>query len=72
MEDKASRVFYFLLFIFGWIGVIWSVYAFCVNAYNNTMNVFTDNPSYFILLCVSLISIAAADFMFEQRKQAKP
>lgn len=71
MEPKIARVFYFLLFYLGWVGMLWTVYVFCINAYNNTLNIFTDNPSYFILLCVSLISIATADFMFEQTGRTK-
>jgi len=71
MEDKAFRVLYLLLFYFGWIGILWTVYAFCLNAYNNTMSAFTDSPSYFILLCVSLISIATADFMLKQRNRVR-
>jgi hypothetical protein len=60
MEYKASRILYFLLFYLGWVGILWTVYAFCLNAYNNTMTTFTENPSFFILLCVSLMSIAMA------------
>jgi len=71
METKVSRVLYFLLFYLGWVGVLWTVYAFCINAYNDTLNVFTDSPSYFILLIVSLISVATANLMFEQLSRAK-
>ena len=71
METKVSRILYFLLFYLGWVGVLWTVYAFCINAYNDTLNVFTDNPSYFILLIVSLISVATANLMFEQLSRAK-
>jgi len=66
MKDKASRILYFLLFYLGWIGILWTVYAFCINAYNGTMIIFTETPSYFTLLCVSLMSIATA-FILEQR-----
>jgi len=71
MEAKVSRILYFLLFYSGWVGILWTVYAFCINAYNDTLNVFTDSPSYFILFCVSLMSIATADFMFGQKGQTK-
>jgi hypothetical protein len=60
MEDRASRILYFLLFYLGWIGILWTAYAFCLNAYNKTMDVFTETPSFLILLCVSLMSIATA------------
>jgi hypothetical protein len=70
MEDKASRILYFLLFFLGWIGILWTAYVFCVNAYNKTMGIFTEDPSFFILLCVSLMSIATA-FMFEQTGRTK-
>lgn len=60
MEDKASRILYFLLFYLGWIGILWTAYAFSTNAYNNTMDSFIENPIFFILLCVSLMSIATA------------
>ena len=60
MEEKASRILYFLLFYLGWIGILWTAYAFGTNAYNNTMDVFIENPTFFILLCVSLMSIATA------------
>jgi len=65
MEEKSSRILYFLLFYFGWIGILWTAYAFCLNAYNETMTAFTESPSYFILLCVSLISIAIAEFLLK-------
>jgi hypothetical protein len=60
MEDKASRILYFLLFYLGWIGILWTAYAFSTNVYNNTMDVFIENPTFFILLCVSLMSVATA------------
>ena len=65
MEDKAFRILYFLLFYLGWIGILWTAYAFCINAYNKTISIFMENPSFFILLCVSLMSIATA-FILEQ------
>ena len=37
-----------------------TVYAFFMNAYNKTMSDFVENPSFFILLCISLMSIATA------------
>ena len=70
MEDKASRILYFLLFYLGWIGILWTVYAFAINAYNKTMSIYAENPSFFILLCVSLISIAAA-IMLERTGHTK-
>lgn len=70
MENRASRILYFLLFYLGWIGILWAVYVFCLNAYNQTMDIFAENPSFFILLCVSLMSIATA-FILEQIGQAK-
>ncbi len=70
MEDKAFRILYFLLFYLGWIGILWTAYAFGVNVYNNTMNIITENPSFFILLCVSLMSIATA-LILEQTGQTK-
>lgn len=70
MEDKAARILYFLLFYLGWIGILWTAYAFCINAYNKTMSIITENPSFFILLCVSLMSIATA-FILEQAGQTK-
>jgi len=70
MDDKASRILYFLLFYLGWIGILWTAYAFCINAYNKTMKTLTENPSFFILLCVSLISIATA-FMLERTGRTK-
>jgi hypothetical protein len=60
MENKTSRILYFLLFYLGWIGILWTAYAFFVNAYNGTTDILTENPSFFILLCVSLMSIAIA------------
>ena len=60
MEDKASRILYFQLFYLGWIGILWTVYAFSTNAYNNTIETFIENPTFFILLCVSLMSMATA------------
>jgi len=60
MKNKASRMLYLLLFCLGWIGVSWTVYAFFMNAYNKTMSDFVENPSFFILLCISLMSIATA------------
>lgn len=71
MEVKASRILYLLLFYSGWIGILGTIYAFCINAYNDTLNVITDNPSYFILFCVSLVSIAIADFMIGQTGRTK-
>ena len=70
MEDLASRLLYFLLFYLGWIGILWSAYIFCLNAYNQTMDVFAENPSFFVLLCVSLISIATA-LMLERTERPK-
>ena len=70
MEDLASRLLHFLLFCLGWIGILWSAYIFCLNAYNQTMDVFADNPSFFVLLCVSLISIATA-LMLERTEKPK-
>lgn len=70
MKDKAFRTLYFLLFYLGWIGILWTAYAFGINAYNKTMSIFTENPSFFILLCVSLMSIATA-FMLEQTGRTK-
>jgi hypothetical protein len=70
MDDKASRILYFLLFFLGWIGMFWTVYAFFLNAYNGTIEIITENPSFFTLLCVSLISIATA-FILEKTVQTK-
>jgi len=70
MEDLASRLLHFLLFYLGWIGILWSAYIFCLNAYNQTMDVFAENPSFFVLLCVSLISIATA-LMLERTEKPK-
>ncbi|MEM3700734.1 MAG: hypothetical protein QXL57_07725 [Candidatus Bathyarchaeia archaeon] len=70
MNDKASRILYFMLFILGWIGIFWTVYAFFLNAYNGTMEIITENPSFYTLLCVSLISIATA-FILEKTVQTK-
>jgi hypothetical protein len=70
MNDKASRILYFLLFILGWIGIFWTVYAFFLNAYNGTMEIITENPSFFTLLCISLMSIATA-FILEKVAQIK-
>jgi hypothetical protein len=70
MNDKASRILYFLLFFLGWIGIFWTVYAFFLNAYNGTIEIITENPSFFTLLCVSLISIATA-FLLEKIVQTK-
>ena len=70
MENRASRILYFLLFYLGWIGILWVAYVFCLNAYNRTMGIFAENPSFLILLCVSLMSIATA-FILEQTGQAK-
>jgi hypothetical protein len=70
MDDKASRILYFLLFFLGWIGIFWTVYAFFLNAYNGTIEIITENPSFFTLLCVSLISIATA-FLLEKIVQTK-
>lgn len=63
MEERSSRILYFLLFYLGWIGILWTAYAFCLNVYNETVTALTESPSYFILLCVSLISIAIAEFL---------
>jgi hypothetical protein len=65
MDDKASRILYFLLFFLGWIGIFWTVYAFFLNVYNGTIEIITENPSFFTLLCVSLMSIATA-FILEK------
>jgi len=70
MDGKATRILHFLLFYLGWIGILWTAYAFCMNAYNETINVFTESPSYFILLCVSLMSIATA-LILDQISQTK-
>ena len=60
MEDKASRGLHLLLFYLGWVGILWAVYVFLLNSYSGDMSVFTEDPSYFMLLCVSLMSIAIA------------
>jgi len=65
METRASRILYFLLFCLGWIGILWAAYVFGLHAYNHTMDIVAENPSFFILLCVSLMSIATA-FILEQ------
>lgn len=65
MNDAAPRILYLLLFLLGWIGIFWTIYAFLLNAYNGTTGIFAENPSFFILLCVSLMSIATA-FTFEK------
>jgi len=74
MESKASRILYFLLFYLGWIGILWTAYAFGISAYNEIMGIFTEEPSFFILLfillCVSLMSIATA-FILEQTGRTK-
>lgn len=70
MESIASRILYFLLFCLGWIGILWTAYAFFLNVYNETTNILTENPSFFILLCVSLMSIATA-FILEQTDRTK-
>jgi len=70
VENKTVRALYFLLFFSGWIGLLWVAWAFFVNAYNETTGVFMENPSYFMLLCVSLMSIAMA-FILEQTGQTK-
>jgi len=70
MENRASRILYFLLFYLGWIGILWAAYVFFLNAYNQTMGIFAENPSFLILLCVSLMSIATA-FILEQTGQTK-
>lgn len=70
MDNRASRILYFLLFYLGWVGILWAVYAFLLNAYNKTMSVLMENPSVFILLCVSLMSIATA-FILEQTGRTK-
>jgi len=69
MESKASRILYFLLFYLGWAGILWTAYAFCINAYNEITGIITEEPLSFILLfmllCISLMSIATA-FILEQ------
>ena len=74
MESKASRILYFLLFYLGWVGILWTAYAFCVSAYNEITGIVTEEPSFFILLfillCVSLMSIATA-FILEQTGRTK-
>ncbi len=70
MENRASRILHFLLFYLGWIGILWAAYVFCLNAYNNTMGIVAENPSFFILLCVSLMSIAIA-FILKQTGQTR-
>ena len=74
MESKASRILYFMLFYLGWIGILWTAYAFCINAYNEIAGIITEEPPsfilLFILLCVSLMSIATA-FIVEQTGRAK-
>lgn len=74
MESKASRILYFLLFYLGWIGILWTAYAFCINAYNEITGIVTEETSsfilLFILLCVSLMSIATA-FILEQTGRTK-
>jgi hypothetical protein len=58
-----------MLFYLGWIGILWTAYAFCINAYNEITGVIAEEPLsfilLFILLCISLMSIATA-FMLEQ------
>jgi len=74
MESKASRILYFMLFYLGWIGILWTAYVFCINAYNEIAGIITEEPPsfilLFILLCVSLMSIATA-FIVEQTGRAK-
>lgn len=74
METRASRIVYFLLFYLGWIGILWTAYAFCTNAYNEIIGISTEDTSFFILLfillCVSLMSIATA-FILEQTGRTK-
>lgn len=70
MDDKAFRILHFLLFYLGWIGILWTASAFFLNAYNGTTEIFTENPSFFILLCVSLMSIATA-YILEQTHRTK-
>jgi len=70
MNNKTFRLLYFLLFCLGWIGILWTSYAFFLNAYNGTTEIFIENPSFFILLCVSLMSIATA-FILEQTYRTK-
>lgn len=69
MESKASRILYLLLFYLGWVGILWTAYAFCINAYNEITGIITEEPPsfilLFILLCVSLMSIATA-FILER------
>ena len=75
MNNKASRILYFVLFYLGWVGILWTAYAFCLSTYNEIMGIATEETSFFILLfillCVSLMSIATADFMFGQKSQTK-
>jgi len=74
MESKASRILYLLLFYLGWVGILWTAYAFCINAYNEIMGFATEEMSFFILLfillCVSLMSIATA-VILEQTGRTK-
>ena len=70
MEDRMSRILYFLLFYLGWIGILWTAYVFSVNAYNNALDSFVENPTFFIMLVVSLMSIATA-LLLEQTCFAK-
>ena len=70
MKSKSFRLLYFLLFYSGWIGILWTASAFFLNVYNGTTEILTENPSFFILLCVSLMSIATA-FILEQTYRTK-
>jgi hypothetical protein len=74
MESKSSRILYLLLFYLGWVGILWTAYAFCVNVYNEITGISTEEPLFFILLfillCVSLMSIATA-FILEQTGRTK-
>jgi len=74
MDSKASHILYFLLFYLGWIGIFWTAYAFCLNAYNEIAGIITEEPPsfilLFILLCISLMSIATA-FILEQTGRTK-
>lgn len=70
MEKKSSRVLYIVLFFLGWIGILWSVWTFCINAYNRSTSIFLEDPSLFILLCVSFMSIATA-FILEQTSRSE-
>lgn len=70
MNNKTFRLLYFLLFFLGWIGILWTASAFLLNAYYETTEIFTETPSFFMLLCVSLMSIATA-YILEQTHGTK-